>query len=495
MADLATTPVATGVNPPAPFGQTLNNTLAPLSSILGIRQQQQNLQTGAYQQQTVQAGAGMAQQQQQELQALATFTKNAAQDPSYLNPDGSPNVSKFQLGAMAVAPTYGQAYIGQMTSNFNGDVANREALLKLTNAQQGTLAKYFQSIAQGADPVETIGEARELSNDPAFQSMLDRTLSRMPNTGMMPTAQGQQAVRQWAAAVASHMGGPALATPSTISTGGAIVPGQTSNYTGAFTPAGHSIPTTLAPQIVTQPGTGALGQVGGGAGTNPRPIGPPGTAQGGQGGANANWWNPAPGQTQLLQANTAALAGRLQAGNEAANTSPQAVDALTRARAILDQGTWTGGAFSNFTSLRNLAASIGMDTSGVTNANELVKNLARYEAARAGSVGNTDAARSLYESGAPNTHVDAQAAKNIITQSLGNELALQGYAKVVGSAPNPQVAAQREQAFRSIPNQIEAYEYGFMRSPAEADAFLKQYGLTKQQIAQSRQQLRQLGAL
>ena len=136
-----------------------------------------------------------------------------------------------------------------------------------------------------------------------------------------------------------------------------------------------------------------------------------------------------------------------------------------------------------------------MDTSSATDANELAKNLARYEAARAGSVGNTDAARSLYEAGAPNTHVDAQAAKNIITQSLGTEMAIQGYAKVVGSAPDPQAAQQREQAYRSIPNLVQAYEYSFMRSPQEADAFLKQYGLNKQQIAAARAQLRQLGAL
>jgi hypothetical protein len=240
MVDLATTPVATGINPPpSPLGN--------LSGILGIQQQAQNLQTGQYKQQEAQAGASQAQQQNSELQALAAFTKNAASDPSYQNPDGSANVAKFQRGAMAVAPTYGQAYIGQMTQNFNGDVENRKALLGLGQEQQKTIATALQSIAQDPNAshesaVATIGNLRGLSSDPAFQGMLDRTLGRLPNTGMVPDKQGTSTIQQWAARAAAATGGPALASPSSVDQGGQIQPGATSNYTGAFSPSGTAIP-------------------------------------------------------------------------------------------------------------------------------------------------------------------------------------------------------------------------------------------------------------
>src|ERR1700733_11867223 len=126
-------PVAAQIQPVDPM-----KGLSQLSSILQFRQQQQNLQTGAYQQQAVQAAAQQDQQKNQELQSLAQFTRSAAQDPQYHNPDGSLNVQKFQTDASAAAPTYGQAYIGQATSNANASIDNRKALLSLSNEQRAT---------------------------------------------------------------------------------------------------------------------------------------------------------------------------------------------------------------------------------------------------------------------------------------------------------------------------------------------------------------------
>ena len=118
-----------------------------------------------------------------------------------------------------------------------------------------------------------------------------------------------------------------------------------------------------------------------------------------------------------------------------------------------------------------------------------------YEATRANTVGNTDASRSLVAMGSPNTAIDAQAAKNIVTQSMANEMAIQGYAKTTGTAANPQQGMAKESSFRSIPNLVEGYEYSLMRSPEEAEQFIKRYGLTKQQIQATRAQMRQQGLL
>ena len=516
----------------APIAQDVNVSpqqgIQTISGILGLKQQQQQLQT-----QTAQAQ--MATQQQQELKNLSTFTSNAITDPSYRNADGSPNVQKFQAGAMAVAPVFGQQYIGQMTGAFNGQVDNRKALLGLTNEQRQTASGYLGAFS--ADPrnipgspqydptgvdnryLDSLEQARSVSDDPGYQRALDSMLMHSPSTAQLPTDQAARTRTSLAQRQATVAANPTISSADLAQQARTTAVGAGAPNAGLSAPAVSMVqgpkglvPTNInpmspsgvgpvgpaqaqgiPPQLATQPVTGAQAIVG--PGGTARPVQPAPGSPGASGTGQPNWWSPGPGQAQFVQANAAALAGRIQQGNQTANTSPQAIDALTRARSILDQGTWTGGTFNLFKDLKNVAAGLGVDTSSTTNANELVKNLARFEAARAGQVGNTDAARALYESGAPNVHVDAQAAKNIVTQALGTEQWIQGYAKVVGSAPDPQTATQREQAFRSVPNAVLAYEAGVMRSPTEMDAFVKQYGVNKQQLAQARAQLRQLGAL
>ncbi len=201
-------PVANTVTPPNPQ-QSLGN----LSSILGIRQQQQALQTGQYLQQSAQASAQQDQQKNRELQALSQFTINASKDPTYQNPDGSLNVQKFQQGANAVAPTYGQAYIGQATSNASQSIANRSALLGLTNEQRQTAGQIFGSLA--ADPtanhekfLDAVEQAREVSNDPGYQRSVDAMLLHAPQTAGMPDAQVSQTFRQFARNAANATAAP-----------------------------------------------------------------------------------------------------------------------------------------------------------------------------------------------------------------------------------------------------------------------------------------------
>src|SRR5689334_1177482 len=112
MADFGS-PVATSVN------VNPNQNIQTLSGLLSLKQQKQALQTGAFEQQATAAKASQATQENQELQALSQFTRTAVQDPTFRNSDGSLNMEKFQKGAAAVAPVYGQAYIGQATSNAN----------------------------------------------------------------------------------------------------------------------------------------------------------------------------------------------------------------------------------------------------------------------------------------------------------------------------------------------------------------------------------------
>lgn len=194
---------------PDPIGQGVST----LNGVLGLKQRQQALQIGQQQLQSQTAEAQQAQQKNQELQQLAQFTKSAAQDPKYHNPDGSLNVQKYQTDAMAAAPTYGQAYIGQMTSNANAMVDNRKALLGLANEQRQTIGGYFGAVAAKPnasveDFANAAEQARGVSNDPAYQKAVDRMLMSMPQVATLPTAQASAAIQQHARGIAMQTNAP-----------------------------------------------------------------------------------------------------------------------------------------------------------------------------------------------------------------------------------------------------------------------------------------------
>lgn len=273
MADFGS-PVATSVN------VNPNQGIQTLSGLLSLKQQQQSLQTGAFQQQAVAAQASQEQQQNQELQALSQFTRKAATDPTFRKEDGSLDVEKFQQGAAAAAPVYGQAYIGQATSNANAMIDNRKALLGLSNEQRRTLGNYFGSVAANPnasreDFLNAAEQARTVSDDPAYQRSVDRMLMSAPNVRDMPTAQASQAVRQWARGISMETGSPVSAesgpTVQMVQGAQGLVPTNVNPQApGGTGPVGRPIPNTTPPAILTPPG--GIPTVVGPGGVNPRQV-------------------------------------------------------------------------------------------------------------------------------------------------------------------------------------------------------------------------------
>lgn len=277
-------PVATSVNVNPQQG------LQTLSGILGIQQQKQALQTGAYQQQGIQAEVQQKQQQNQELQALSAFTRKATQDPTYHNSDGSLNVQKFQTDAQAVAPVYGQAYIGQATSNANAMVDNRKALLKLSNDQRSTIGNYFGAVAAKPnatreDFLDAAEQARGVSDDPQYQRAVDRMLMSAPDVRTMPTAQASGAVRQWARGISLETGAAnadqsAPAVQMVQGQQGLVPTNVNPQSPGGIGPVGPTQKQGLAPTVVTGPsgvptvikGTSAGPAAAAGAGAGPTPT-------------------------------------------------------------------------------------------------------------------------------------------------------------------------------------------------------------------------------
>lgn len=200
-------PVAQGIN------VNPNQAVQTLSGLVGLQQQKQALETGAIQQQGIAADVQQKQQQNQELQALAQFTHNASKDPSFHKQDGSLDVEKFQREAAAVAPVYGQAYIGQATSNANAMLDNRKALLGLSNEQRKTIGSYFGAVAANPsatpeDFMDAVEKARSVSDDPGYQRAVDRTLMWFPQVHSLPTEQAATAIRQHARGIAMQTNAP-----------------------------------------------------------------------------------------------------------------------------------------------------------------------------------------------------------------------------------------------------------------------------------------------
>ena len=220
--------------------------LSTLSSILGVQQQRQALQTGQYAQASAEAESQQKQQQSGELQAAQTLAKNGVQSGAYTNPDGTFNRQKMADDISKVAPTYGQTVSNQLLSGANEVVANKNAIQKLNQDQQGQLSGMFQSLATKkdltkSDIVDAFNTMADVNPTPEFRRMLMSGLTHIPPDGSSQSLQG--IVQQ----MASGLSGQQQQTPSTVDTGAVVQPGATNRYSGGFTPAGAPIAKQLGP--------------------------------------------------------------------------------------------------------------------------------------------------------------------------------------------------------------------------------------------------------
>lgn len=505
MADFGA-PVAAQVQGPNAGIQTLSNLLALKQQSIGIQRQQIGLSQAQQQLSQETSAATLAGLQATQQQNLSKINLRQYVDPK----TGNVNLPALQNEVLQVAPNEGPAYLQRVEAMSQQGAQMHQAFWNLNQSEQAPIRAVLGTWA--GDPsaklsdlgssLEQVEDTAPSSAQPQIRKMINGTLGLLSSPNLLTgnpkaLAEAKAQALAFSRAGLSPSEASALATPraGTIATGAQIIGTQTNPETGTITARGPLANQALPPTVIHNPITGAPAVVGGAGGTTPQPIGGGGPASNGAAWWQTGNWQPAPGTSQFVQAQVGALAHRINAGEAAANSAPTAIDALDRARAILDKGVATGTAFPQFKDMKNLVASMGVDTKGAQNASELAKNLARYEAARAGSVGDTDAARSLYEAGAPNTKMDAAAVKAVVLQSLGIERMIQGYAKVVGGAPNAHAALQAEQQFRSIPHLVQAYELGFMRNPAEANEFFKRYGISGKEIAKSYAELQKLGAL
>lgn len=232
----AIAPVGAMVNAPNP-----QQGMQALSGILGIKQAQQNLQTGAYTQATAQAQSQQEQQKNQELQAAQQLALQGAKSGKYTNPDGTLNRQKMADDITTVAPTYGQERSTQLLSQANEVVQNQQAHQALSADQQKQMGNAFLGLAgkgglSNSDVIDAVGNLRSNNTDPKFNRMLDSMLTHLPQAAN--SQQLQKLMATWGAAST----GQSQVEPGTVSTGAQILPTTGNKFTGTTEIGGSAGP-------------------------------------------------------------------------------------------------------------------------------------------------------------------------------------------------------------------------------------------------------------
>lgn len=323
----AITPVGTMIRPPDP-----NQTIGTLSGILGLRQQQQQLQVG-------QADVQQAQQQMRERQWL----QQAQASNEYKDADGELDPQKFGPAVSQNMPLLGQQVLQSVIKTHTDKTNLNDALRGLDNNFKNDLSGIVRSHAN--DPNVTSkdikGDVNAYVGDNPKAAAVAHWMTNLIDDHFdnLSPEQKNTALLHWAqriqpAATTAQQQQPAVGTMQGPQGLQAI---QTNPLAiGGVGAVGNQLPQGLAPQILTPPG-GLPTQVGGGRG------GPPSTAPGGGGGGAAgarpgkaasglgNQY-PGPQPTDQDMANFKDYSGNLSA------RAAVAADSLPRIQ-LLDQAT------------------------------------------------------------------------------------------------------------------------------------------------------------
>lgn len=415
-------PVATMIKPPDP-----NQGLATLSSILGIRQAQQNLQTGALQQQGVAADVQQQQQRNREMQAAQQLSIQGVKGGKYTKEDGSLDRMRLSNDIASIGP-YAQAMSGQLLSQANEVVANQQAHQNLTVSQKKEMGDTFASLA--ADPtvdntkvIDAIEKLRQAhKDDPEYSRLLTSQIMHFPNQASPD--QQRQILGRWSAAAT----GEPQTSAGTMDTGANIQPGGVNRFTGGFTPAGASIEKQLPPQIIPNPTTQGPAVVGGRYGTTPQPIG------GGTTGPNT--WQPYAGQ----QGDIKTYQGEVQGTRQAADSAPTARNINAQILRLADDAKTGPGTEVWQHAVGALAAPFGL--SPTASYQELGKFLEKNAIQNMTSMGGPPSDARLSAAAAANgsTHFSPEALKAVTKFNDATNTALmeyrQGMDRAVGMGQN-----------------------------------------------------------
>lgn len=409
------------IQPPNP-----QQAVSTLSGIIGLKQQQQALQTGQYQQATAQAESEQAQQKNTELQKVGALMKSV-HDGGYRDKDGNFDNVKFANDVSMVAPTYGQAIASTAVSRGNEIVANQKAKQGLTEDSRGALGNVLTSLA--TNPQTRRGDVVDAMTRYITDHKDDPNAIRVATAqlALLPPDDGTPNFRNVLSNYAGSLTGKTQAAPSTIDTGATIQPGQTMGATGAFTPAGTPIQKTLPPGAMSMQDAFGRPFLVNPQNATARPVG------------GAGFQQPVADQPAIMAELREARAATSQAG-VTRNVNQHLLD--------LSNETKTGPGTAT---LQGIAAAIGLPSG--SRYQEITAYLDRQAALQAQVMGvpNTNAGLAAAERATGTTEYTPQALREKVkffdALNSGAMAYRQGLDKAVGTGATPDLS--KYQAFRS----------------------------------------------
>lgn len=274
MADFGA-PVAAGVNVnPAQSVQTL-------SGILGLKQQQQALQTGQYTQQSAQANAIQQQQAAKEMRAGASLMSDPV-GAGITDADGKPTDNAYSI-IKRVMPITGDTQYKNLLDSATTSVNYKNAWSKMTGDQQNMISSRLAGVAADpnthtADLLDTLDKIKDEHSDEPQSKNINKLVESARNAlTKVNDKHGADAAKQVALQLSrgglgnqgiTGAGGIAAPQQATMDTGAQIQPGTQAPALagGAFTPGGSPVNKSIAPSIVNTP-TGQIGAVTAGGGS------------------------------------------------------------------------------------------------------------------------------------------------------------------------------------------------------------------------------------
>lgn len=239
--------MATTVDASIPLGiktPTLQDAMANMSSLLGVQQQQQDLQKG---QETLSQGRVKTQQDQntlREQQALGQINTRDYVDPN----TGIIDADRYMRDAMAATPITGLG-ADHATAIYRAQRAQTEvsqAGQDLNRSIRSDVASRFSALS--TDPNTTLNDyvktGEQIKKDnPQAAKLVDSYMQSLPQQADMDTLHRVAGSLNRAVLPA----GDNVSKPGSMDTGASIQPGTTNPGTGAFTAAGAPIKKDIPP--------------------------------------------------------------------------------------------------------------------------------------------------------------------------------------------------------------------------------------------------------
>ena len=283
MADYNAT-VALGIQPPDPNNtfNSLAKILGNASGILGVRQQQQALQTGQFAQQSAKAKATVDTQSANENQARAQLLSDPVKN-GIVDENGNPTPDAQKI-VMRAAPTTGQDHYEKILNAANTKVQFNSAVNTLRAQDRAELAQAAGGVAARAqspqdiaDSLDQVVESKqgtpEYGNYQTIAGTMKQAIGHLAakTAANNPVPAGQEPWRIGAQNMAASIlpagasvGAGGLGTPEAVQTGAGLV--NRSRVSGALSqPAGAHTGSAINPTPVQVAGAtaGATSRAGG----------------------------------------------------------------------------------------------------------------------------------------------------------------------------------------------------------------------------------------